>query len=76
MPVDNPQQEPKNLGSRIPPFNPRFGLIFVPVAVFWLVRRLAGPEIAIGAGFAASLIVFAMNRNRGATDLGYMDFRG
>lgn len=47
--------------------NPRFGLVVVPVVVFWLVRRVASPEIAIGAGFVASLIVFLMNRKRGPT---------
>ena len=64
MPADNMRQ-----GSRIPPINPRFGLVFIPVVVFWLVRRVASPEIAIGAGFVTSLIVFFMNRQRGATGI-------
>lgn len=49
--------------------NPRFGLVILPVVVFWLVRRVASPEIAIGAGFVTSLIVFLMNRQRTATGI-------
>jgi hypothetical protein len=50
---------------RFPPINPRFRLVILPVAVFLLVRRVATPEIAIGAGFFTSLIVFFVNRQIG-----------
>jgi len=67
--TENRQQIPERHGPRIPPINPRFALVFVPVVVFWLVRRVASPEIAIGAGLVASLIVFFTNRKRGATGI-------
>ncbi len=69
MAEDNTQQRPQRPGPRIPPINPRFVLVILPVVVFWLVRRVASPEMAIGAGFFASLIVFFMNRQRGATGM-------
>lgn len=50
---------------RFPPINPRFRLVILRVAVFLLVRRVATPEIAIGAGFFTSLIVFFVNRQIG-----------
>jgi hypothetical protein len=69
MTKDNTQQGPHRSGLRLPPINPRFGLVILPVAVFLLVRRLASPEIAIGAGFVTSLIVFFINRQSGATGI-------
>ena len=69
MPTYNTQQDPHRSGPRIPTINRRFGLVLVPVVVFWLVRRVASTEIAIGAGFVTSLIVFLMNRRRGATGI-------
>jgi hypothetical protein len=52
---------------RFPPINPRFGLVILPALVFLLVRRVAIPEIAIGAGFFTSLVVFFINRQSGRT---------
>ena len=54
-------------GLSIPPINPRFGMAVLPVLVFWLLRQVASPEVAIGAGFITSLIVFFTNRKRGVT---------
>jgi hypothetical protein len=39
------------------------------VAVFLLLRRVTIPEIAIGAGFFTSLIVFFINRQSGRTGI-------
>ncbi len=39
------------------------------VAVFWLVRHVTSHEIAIGAGLVASILVFFINRRRGATGI-------
>src|SRR5918996_5490657 len=54
---------------RFPPINLRFGLVILPVAVFLLLRRVAIPEIAIGAGFFTSLVVFFINRQSGRTGM-------
>ena len=56
-----PRDEREGSSSR-EAVNPRIGLSLLPVLVFWIVRRRAGPELAIGAGFAASALVFASNR--------------
>jgi hypothetical protein len=66
---DNAQQGRQGPHLRLPPINPRFGLVILPVVVFWLVRRVATPEIAIGAGFFTSLMVFFINRQSGRTGI-------
>lgn len=45
--------------------NPRIGMTIIPVLVFWSVRQVAIPEVAIAAGFIASLTVFFINRRHG-----------
>lgn len=45
--------------------NPRIGMSVIPVLVFWITRQLTIAEIAIAAGFTASVIVFIINRRRG-----------
>src|SRR5918996_3567934 len=56
--------------SALPTYKPpRFGLVILPVLVFLLVRRVAIPEIAIGAGFFTSLVVFFINRQSGRTGM-------
>ena len=45
--------------------NPRIGMTIIPVLVFWSIRQVAIPEVAIAAGFIASLIVFFINRRHG-----------
>ena len=69
MPTDNPQQSPQGSDSGIQPIISRVGLVIVPVVVFWLVRRVTSSEIAIGAGFVTSLIVFFSSRQRRATGI-------
>jgi hypothetical protein len=69
MAKDNAQQGRQWSRLHLPPINPRFGLVILPVAVFLLVRRVAIPEIAIGAGFFTSLIVFFINRQNGASGI-------
>jgi hypothetical protein len=69
MPKDSTHQGPRWSALRIPPINPRFGLVILPVLVFLLVRRVATPEIAISAGFLTSLIVFFINRQSGRTGI-------
>jgi hypothetical protein len=69
MAKDNAQQGRQGPRLRLPPINPRFALVILPVVVFLLVRRVATPEIAIGAGFVTSLIVFFINRQSGRTGI-------
>jgi hypothetical protein len=66
-----PKRQLRNL-SRAPLIkliNPRFVLAVLPVIVFWLTHRVASTELAIGMGFAVSLLVFFTNRHRGAIGL-------
>ena len=69
MTKDNTQRGLQRTHLHLPPINLRFGLVILPVAVFLLVRRVATPEIAIGAGFFTSLIVFFINRQNGASGI-------
>jgi hypothetical protein len=69
MTKDNTQRGLQRSHLHLPPINLRFGLVILPVAVFLLVRRVATPEIAIGAGFFTSLIVFFINRQNGASGI-------
>jgi hypothetical protein len=63
-----PRRQLRNLprAPLIKLINPRFMLAVLPVVVFWLTHRLATTELAIGMGFAVSLLVFFTNRHRGA----------
>ena len=36
----------------------------LPVLIFWVTRQIASSQIAIGAGFAAAIVVFYLNRKR------------
>ncbi len=36
----------------------------LPVLIFWATRQIASSQIAIGAGFAAAVIIFYLNRKR------------
>lgn len=49
-----------------PMVDPKFALAVLPAVVFWLVRRAGQVELAIGAGFVTSVVVFARTRQRGA----------
>lgn len=49
-----------------PAIDPRFGIAVLPAVVFWLIRRAGHVELAIGAGFVTSIIVFLRTRQRGA----------
>ncbi len=55
-------------------FRPHILLGILPIAVFWSVRQVAETPVAIGAGFAAALLVFAVNRQRGT--IGYLALAG
>ena len=55
-------------------FNPAILVSVLPVAVFWIVRRIAETQIAIGMGFATSLIVFRYTRRQGV--IGYLAIGG
>jgi hypothetical protein len=68
---NTPRRQLKNLprAPLIKLINPRFILAVLPVIVFWLTHRVASPELAIGMGFAVSLLVFFTNRHRGATGI-------
>jgi hypothetical protein len=66
-----PKRQLRNLprAPLIKLINPRFVLAVLPVIVFWLTHRVASTELAIGMGFAVSLLVFFTNRHRGAIGL-------
>jgi hypothetical protein len=49
-----------------PAIDPQFGIAVLPAIVFWVIRRAGHVELAIGAGFVTSIIVFARTRQRGA----------
>jgi hypothetical protein len=55
-------------------FNPAILVTVLPVAVFWIVRQIAATQIAIGMGFATSLIVFRYTRRQGV--IGYLAVGG
>ena len=58
-----------SVDSELTEFDPIAILSILPIVVFWVVRRFAETEIAIGAGFGTSLIVFTLARRRGVIGL-------